>query len=69
MSNAIKTYDPKKVTMSFGSHIVTDFADDSLIVLEPGGAGIAQKYSCDGEIARSYATVDTFKVKESMHQT
>lgn len=51
-----KTYDPRLVTMSFGSHIVTGFADDSHITIEANGDGITKKVGCDGEVARALPT-------------
>ena len=68
-TNRIMTYDPKKVTMSFGSHIVTGFADDSFITIEPHGDGITMQYGCDGEIARSATPDDTYSVKLTLLQT
>ena len=64
-----KTYDPRLVTMSFGSHIVTGFADDSIITIEASGDGITKKVGCDGEIARAVSPDDTAKVKIVLLQT
>ena len=52
MSKKIKTYNPKEVTVSCGSHIVEGFADDSFITIEFNGDGITKKVGCDGEIFR-----------------
>ena len=30
----IKTYNPKEVTIAFGNHIVTGYADDSFISID-----------------------------------
>lgn len=65
---AQKTYDPKKVVVSFGNHLVTGFADDSFISIEANGDGIAHQVGCDGEIARSISPDDTFKIKLSLLQ-
>ena len=64
-----KTYDPRLVTMSFGSHIVTGFADDSHITIEANGDGITKKVGCDGEVARALPTDRTHKVKCVLLQT
>ena len=53
MSSKIKTYNPKEVIVTCGTHIVTGYADDSFISIEPNGDGITKKTGCDGEIARS----------------
>ena len=40
MSSKIKTYNPKEVIVTCGTHIVTGYADDSFISIEPNGDGI-----------------------------
>jgi len=68
MSN-VKTYNPKEVTIAWGNHIVTGYADDSFVTIDPGGDGITKKVGCDGEIARSITPDDTVIVKISLLQT
>lgn len=65
----IKTYNPKKVNVSLGSHIVKGYADDSFISIDPNGDGMTKKVGCDGEIVRSTSPDDTFVVKLSVLQT
>ena len=65
----IKTYNPKEVTMAFGSHIVSGYADDSFITIDPAGDGVTKKVGCDGEIVRSISPDDTFIIKVSVLQT
>ena len=65
----IKTYNPKEVVMSFGTHIPTGYADDSFITIDPNGDGITKKVGCDGEIARSIGPDDTFIIKVAFLQT
>jgi hypothetical protein len=65
----IKTYNPKEVTVALGSHIVTGYADDSFISIDPNGDGITKKVGCDGEIVRSISPDDTAVVKLSVLQT
>jgi len=69
MSQKIRTYNPKEVTVSCGSHIVTGYADDSFITIEPNGDGITKKVGCDGEIARAVSPDNTYKVKIVLLQT
>ena len=69
MSQRIRTYNPKEVTISCGSHIVTGYADDSFITIEPNGDGITKKGGCDGEIARAVSPDNTYKVKIVLLQT
>lgn len=63
------TYNPKEVTIAFGSHIVTGFADDSFVVIESNGDGVTKKVGCDGEIARAISPDGTYKVKITLLQT
>lgn len=65
----IKTYNPKEVTMTLGSHIVSGYADDSFLTIDPSGDGITKKVGCDGEIVRSVSPDDTFVVKITVLQT
>lgn len=65
----IKTYNPKEVTIALGNHIVTGYADDSFVTIDPNGDGVTKKVGCDGEIARSISPDDTYIVKLSVLQT
>lgn len=65
----IKTYNPKEVTAALGNHIVTGYADDSFIAIDPASDGVTKKVGCDGEIVRSISPDDTFIVKVTVLQT
>ena len=65
----IKTYNPKAVLIALGSHIVTGYADDSFISIEPAGDGTSKKTGCDGEIVRSLSTDHSSVVKITLLQT
>lgn len=65
----IKTYNPKEVIISLGSHMVTGYAEDSFVGIEANGDGITKKVGCDGEITRSISPDDTYVVKISLLQT
>lgn len=65
----IKTYNPKQIVASWGTHIIGGWADDSFITIEPSGEGITKKVGCDGEIVRSISPDNTYKVKFSLLQT
>ena len=56
----MQTYNPKKISMSFGTHMPTGYADDSFVSIEPNGDGITKKVGCDGEIVRSVSPDDTY---------
>lgn len=65
----IKTYNPKEVTITLGSHIVSGYAEDSFVSVEPAGDGITKKVGCSGEIVRSINPDDTYNVKITLLQT
>ena len=65
----IATYHPRQVIMSFGSHMVGGYADDSFVSIEHNGDGITKRVGCDGEIARSVTPDDTYVVKITLLQT
>lgn len=65
----IKTYNPKEVIVTLGAHIVTGYADDSFVTIDPNGDGVTKKVGCDGEIVRSISPDDTFIIKLSVLQT
>lgn len=65
----IKTYNCKEVTIALGNHIVTGYAEDSFVTIDPNGDGVTKKIGCDGEIARSISPDDTYIVKISVLQT
>ena len=69
MSKKIKTYNPKEVIVSCGTHIIDGYADDSFISIEQNGDGITKKVGCDGEIARAISPDNTYKVKITLLQT
>ena len=65
----IKTYNPKEVIVTLGTHIVTGYADDSFVTIDPNGDGVTKKVGCDGEIVRSISPDDTYIIKISVLQT
>lgn len=65
----IKTYSPKEVTIALGNHIVSGYAEDSFVTIDPNGDGVTKKVGCDGEIARSISPDDTAVVKITVLQT
>lgn len=50
---SVTTYNPKKVTVALGRHIVSGYADDSFITIDDAGDGTSYLVGCDGEVARS----------------
>lgn len=64
----VRTYNPKEVSISLGSHLVTGYADDSFITIDPNGDGVTKKVGCDGEIVRSVSPDKTYIVKLAVLQ-
>lgn len=62
----IRTYNPREVTISLGSHMVEGYAEDSFIQIEPNGDGITKKVGCDGEIVRSVSPDRTYNIRLSL---
>lgn len=69
MSGQIMTYNPKEVIVSFGSHMVSGYAEDSFVTIDPNGDGVTKKVGCDGEIVRSVSPDDTYVIKLSLLHT
>jgi hypothetical protein len=65
----VKTYDPRKVILTWGAHVVTGYADDSFVNVEAAGEGITTVVGCDGEVARSMDPNKTSTVKITLMQT
>lgn len=65
----IYTYNPKEVTVALGNHVVTGYADDSFVSIEPNGDGVTKKVGCDGEVVRSISPDDTYSVKLALLQS
>ena len=69
MSGKISTYNAKEVIISFGNHMVSGYAEDSFVTIDPNGDGVTKKVGCDGEIVRSVSPDDTYVIKLSVLHT
>lgn len=65
----VKTYDCRKVIVTYGGSIITGFAEDSFVSIEPNGEGTTHVVGCDGEVSRSLDPDRTFNVKIALNQT
>lgn len=65
----VKTYNPKKVTMACGNHMVRGYAEDSFVTIEPVGEGVSSQSGADGEVVRSVDPDSRFTVKIVVQQT
>ncbi|MCQ2559157.1 MAG: DUF3277 domain-containing protein [Clostridia bacterium] len=59
----ISTYDPRKISISLGSHSVSGYAEDSFVTIEKNGEGISKIVGCDGEIVRNINPDLTYTLK------
>jgi len=66
---AVKTYDPKKILISIGSHMVTGYAEGTFVSIEPNSDGVSKEVGCDGEIVRSLSPDRSYKVTITVLQT
>ena len=64
----VTTYNPRKVTVSLGTHIASGLADDSFISVESAGDGTSYVVGADGEVARSIDPSKVYTVKLSLLQ-
>ena len=64
----VTTYNPKEVTCALGNHIMSGFADDSFITVEPAGDGTSYVNGADGEIARSIDPSKIYTIKIALLQ-
>lgn len=62
----IATYNPLLVKVAFGNHIVTGYAEDSFVTIEPLDSGITSKAGCDGDIVRSVDPNNRYTVKVAL---
>lgn len=67
MSN-VYTYNPKQVKIALGNHIVTGFAEDSFVTVDPHSDGTQVKVGCDGEVVRAISVDECYTVKLSLLQ-
>lgn len=67
--SAVHSYNPKKVTCALGRHIVSGFADDSMIGVEYQGDGVNVVQGADGEIVRSIDPGTLYTLKLTLQQT
>lgn len=64
----VKTYNPKKVIIALGSHVVSGYADDSFISIESSGDGTTMKVGCDGSVNRSVSPNQAYSIKLALQQ-
>ena len=64
----LQTYDPKKVIVSLGHHIVTGISDGTFLSIEGMGDGVTSKTGCDGEKVRSLDPDESVKITLTLLQ-
>lgn len=66
---SVKTYDPKKVIISFGGVNLSGFPDGTFIEVSPSGDAFVKVVGADGEVARGRSNDDTHEVTLTLLQT
>jgi len=69
MNSDVKTYDPRRVSIALGSHIVSGYAEGSFVTIDPGGDGTTKTVGADGEVVRSIDPDNTSEVTITLLQT
>jgi hypothetical protein len=69
MNQGVQTYDPKRVSIALGSHVVSGYAEGSFVTIEPGGDGTSKTVGADGEVVRSIDPDNTSTVTITLLQT
>lgn len=64
----VKTYNPREVIVTLGTHVVSGYADDSFITIEEKGDGVTSKTGCDGEVVRAVDPCEQYSVKIALLQ-
>ena len=64
----VYTYNPKQVKVSLGNHIVTAYADDTFVNIEPNGDGTQLKVGCDGEVNRAISVNRAYTITLTLLQ-
>ena len=61
MGKTVKTYDPKKVIVSFGGNTITGFVEGTFVNVETQGDGVTAIVGCDQEVVRTIAPDNILK--------
>lgn len=59
----VYTYNPKEVIIALGNHIMTGYAEDSFVNVDPVGDGTTMKTGCDGSVNRSISPARAYTIK------
>jgi len=65
----VKTYDPKKVIVTFGGVPLTGWADGTFIGVRGSAERFTKKTGADGEVARARSNDDTHEVTVTLMQS
>lgn len=65
----VTTYNPRKVTIALGSHVVKGVAEDNFIAIESAGDGTTFVSGAYGEVARSVDPSQVYNMKLTLLQT
>lgn len=69
MATRLATYDPKRISIVIGSHIVSGYAEDTFVSIEPDGDGTQAQAGADGEVGRSLSNNPLATLTLTLQQT
>lgn len=65
----VRTYDAKRVVIVIGSHLVSGYAEDTFVSIEPSGEGTQSTAGADGEVGRSLDNNPIHRMALTLQQT
>lgn len=65
----VRTFDPKLVIVTFGTVIMSGYADGTFVSIEPGGPAFEMQQGADGSINRTNKNMNHYIVTVTLQQT
>lgn len=65
----MRTYDPASLVITVGTHMVTGYAEDTFLNIEPDGDGTVAVAGADGEVGRALSHNPLHTITVSLLQT
>lgn len=65
----VRTYDPKRIVITIGANLISGFAEDTFVSIEPSGDGTQAVAGADGEVARSLSHNPLHRLTLTLQQT
>lgn len=65
----VRTYDPKRVNVTFGASQITGYAEDTFVGIEEITDGVTRQAGADGEVARAMSSDTGVRITLTLQQT